>query len=177
MKKRNQKALIQYLFIVVLRIGVPLLIFYYPIFSALVVTFLDIIDADFASNRVLSLKEYERYDKILDLWWYTMAIVYSVFYLKPYFVFLLFLYLYRLAGDIIFFIKNDRRLLFFFQNFFENAFFVVFFGSLVNGLRFIISGSNLYLTLIIAFMLKIFQEWLVHWKQFTFKKNRLWLKN
>jgi len=87
------------------------------------------------------------------------------------------LYLYRLAGDIIFFIKNDRRLLFFFQNFFENAFFVVFFGSLVNGLRFIISGSNLYLTLIIAFMLKIFQEWLVHWKQFTFKKNRLWLKD
>ncbi len=174
-------AKIRYIFVLILRFIFAPLIFIWPLTSIIVSFLLDVIDIEFASRGVTTLHEYENIDKIFDLWWYVLSLLYSYFKLNQWFGFLLILFLFRLVGDIIFFLKGDRKILMFFPNFFENSFFLFFFSNYFYGINFLIKPENLYFSLILIFMIKIVQEWWVHWAQISipedfFGKKRKWRK-
>lgn len=170
-----------YYFIIFLRIISAPLIFIWPLISIILSFFLDIIDIEFASRGVLTLSEYERSDKALDLWWYSNAMLFSWFSLPYYRLFLLTLFIFRIVGDAIFFLKNDRRILFLFPNFFENIFLLIFFSLYFKQLNFLLDKKYFFISLSIVVLLKILQEWWVHIAQISisedfFGKKRKWKK-
>ena len=170
-----------YYFVVLLRILVAPLIFIWPLLAIILSFFLDVIDIEFASRKVLTLSEYEKYDKALDLWWYFNAMAFSWFYLPDYKFLLLILFIFRTTGGIIFFLKNDRRIFFLFPNFFEHIFFLIFFSLNFEQLNFLLDKKYFLFSISIAIILKIFQEWWVHIAQISihehfFGKKRNWEK-
>lgn len=170
-----------YIFISILRIIVAPIIFIWPLQAIILSFFLDLIDIEFASQKVLTLSEYETNDKALDLWWYLSAMIYSWFYLTPYKYMLLGLFVFRYIGDVIFFIKNDRRIFMLFPNFFENIFFLFFFSTYFKWLNFLLDKKYLAFSLITLLVFKIIQEWWIHVAQISipehfFGKKRNWRK-
>lgn len=168
-----------YFIIILFRVLMAPLIFIFPFQSVILSFFLDVIDIEFASRRVITLDQYEKNDKIFDLWWYAFCLFYSFFYLKHWFNFLLILFLYRLVGDVIFFVKGHRKIFMLFPNFFENVFFLLFFSNLFESLSFLISKNNFFISIIAVSLIKIFQEWWIHWAQISipedfFGKKRHW---
>jgi len=170
-----------YYFVVLLRILSAPLIFIWPLLSIILSFFLDIIDIEFASRKVLTLDEYERQDKILDLWWYLNAVIFSWFHLPYYRFLLLILFIFRAIGEVIFFIKNDRKVFFLFPNFFENIFFLIFLSVYFKQLNFLLNSKFIFFSLSVAIIAKIFQEWWIHIALISipehfFGKKRKWRK-
>lgn len=170
-----------YFFVVFLRILSAPLIFITPLPAIILSFFLDVIDIEFASQKVLNLSEYEKYDKALDFWWYINIMIFSWFHLPSYKYLLLILFTFRAIGEIIFFIKNDRRVFFLFPNFFENIFFLIFFSIYFKQLNFLLNKEFVYIFISIIIVLKLFQEWWVHIAQISipedfFGKKRKWRK-
>lgn len=164
-----------------LRILLPLIVFIFPLFVTIFVSFLDAIDIEFASRRVVTKSRYQQIDKLLDTWWYFLALLFSYIYLNQYFTFLLILFIYRIFGLLIFLISNNRKILFLTPNLFENVFFLFFFANYFHNLNYLIRGDTLYFSLSIAFLLKIFQEYWIHVAQISipedfFGKKRFWKK-
>ncbi|PIP62556.1 hypothetical protein COW98_03360 [Candidatus Roizmanbacteria bacterium CG22_combo_CG10-13_8_21_14_all_35_9] len=148
----NMKYL--YYLIIFLRILSAPLILIWPT-TAIILSFsLDVIDADFA-HYVVSKKQYQIIDKALDFWvfLYEMILAWQLF---PVFRnFLLFLFLWRMIGTLIFYFTGERKLFLIFANYFENAFFVIFFRNYIPKI-------NLYFLIGISFIIKLFQEWFIH---------------
>ena len=63
---------------------------------------------------------YNFFDKGLDFYWYTVALVYSYFSL-PYFGLLLGLYLIRLVGQVLYFTTKDEKYFIFFISLGKNG--------------------------------------------------------
>lgn len=167
--------------VVILRLISAPIIFIWPLQAIILSFFLDVIDIEFASYKVLTLPEYERYDKALDSWWYINIMAYSWFYLTNYKYLLLALFIFRIIGEIIFFVKNNRRVFFLFPNFFESIFFLIFFSSNFNQLNFLIDKNYFFISLLTVVIIKIFQEWWIHIAQISipedfFGKKRGWKK-
>lgn len=170
-----------YFFIVILRILSAPLIFIWPLISIILSFFLDIIDIEFASKGVLTLEKYERYDKALDLWWHIIIMTFSWFYLSDYIFLLLPLFIFRIIGYAIFFIKNNRQIFFVFPNFFENVFILIFFSLNFKQLNFLLDKKYFLISILTVMILKIFQEWWIHIAQISipedfFGKKRNWKK-
>lgn len=170
-----------YYFIVLLRIVAAPLIYVWPLLSVILSFFLDVVDIEFASRKVLTLSKYERYDKVLDTWWYINVMIFVWFQMPNYRYILLILFVFRTIGEVIFFIKNDRRIFFLFPNFFENIFFLIFFSIYYKPLHFLLSEKYIYLSLSVVIIAKIFQEWWVHIALISipehfFGKKRKWRK-
>jgi hypothetical protein len=150
-----------YFFIELLRFVFPVFIFSYPIFTVVTTIFLDAIDAEFASQGVLSHSKYQIVDKLMDNWWNLWALAYSYFAFNSFFILLLVLLVFRFIGLAIFLNIKRRGIFMIFPNFFENAFFLFFFATFL-GYGFLISGANLYYSLAVVFALKLVQEYWVH---------------
>lgn len=170
-----------YYFVVLLRILSAPLIFIWPLLSIILSFFLDIIDIEFASRKVLTLDEYEKQDKILDLWWYLNSVIFGWFHLPYYRFLLLILFIFRAIGEVIFIIKNDRKVFFLFPNFFENIFFLIFFSVYFKQLNFLLNSQFIFFSLSVAIIAKIFQEWWIHIALISipehfFGKKRKWRK-
>lgn len=164
-----------YFFIFILRLLVPLLVFNYPFFVILIILTLDGFDAEFAA-KVVSYPHYQLFDKLLDFWWYLILLFFSSFFLKEFFLLLFALFVYRLIGEIIFVLKRENKIFLFFPNFFENVFLLIFMGISFARLEFIIRGSNFFYFFLLACLVKLIQEYLVHVKKFVFMKSALGLK-
>lgn len=158
--KKTGKVL-QYYFVLFLRSILPVFIFRYPFYVIIGVFFLDAIDVEFAAKRVLTKSRYQEIDKLMDNWWYIWALVYTYFYLGQYFIFLLILFCYRIMGAIIFYKKKDRRIFLIFPNFFENAFFLIFFCKYFSW-NLLLQGKIIFISLSVVFLLKIVQEYWIH---------------
>ncbi|EKE14716.1 MAG: hypothetical protein ACD_12C00328G0001, partial [uncultured bacterium] len=135
-----------YYFIVILRILVAPLIFIWPLLSIILSVFLDLIDADFA-HKIMSKKLYQLIDKNLDLWWFINIIIYIFINFPEYKIYLLFLFIYRLIGQLIYYFSKNRGVLLYFPNFFEWIFILIFFGK--NYFPSILEGKIYVLILII----------------------------
>ena len=167
-----------YYFVVLLRILVAPLIFIWPLLSIIVSFFLDLIDADFA-HKVVSKKLYQIIDKNLDLWWFINIMIYSYTNYPDYKIYLLILFIYRVLGQLIYYVSGNRGVFLFFPNFFEWVFFLIFLGK--NYYPSIIAGQTFYLILLAIFFVKIFQEWFLHVADLSiredfFGKKRSWKK-
>lgn len=170
-----------YYFIVLLRILVAPLIFTWPLLSIILSFLLDIVDIEFASRGVMTLKNYEKWDKALDLWWYLNIFVFGWFNFPQYKYFLLVLFTFRMVGDIIFFLKNDRRIFIIFPNLFENVFYLIFFSLKFDQLNYLLDKKHIFVSLSIVIVIKILQEWWIHVAQISipedfFGKKREWKK-
>ena len=159
--KGTNKNTIMYLGIELMRILIPPLIVLNPVGVIIIATFLDAIDGDFASQGVTSIENYEKVDKVMDTWFHFWELIYSFFVLNNYIVFLSALFIYRLIGVSLFFKKNNRNMLMFFPNFFENTFFLLLLIQIMN-LQKLSSGPIFYFLVIFVFILKLLQEYWVH---------------
>lgn len=165
-----------FLFSSLLRVVLPLFIFKYPLFGVVAATFLDIIDIEFASRKVLTLMQYEITDKVLDTWWYFVALAYSGSFMPQFFLILLPLFIYRLAGVVLFFLRRERKILFFFPAFIENVFLLFFFSLYFQSLNFLTEGNNLYFSLLVVSLFKIGQEFWVHIAEISIPEDILKMK-
>jgi len=167
-----------YYYIFALRILVAPLIFIWPLLSIILSVFLDLIDADFA-HRIMSKKQYQFFDKNLDLWFYINIMIFSCINYPDYKIYLFILFIYRLTGQLIYYISKNRGVLLFFPNFFECMFLLIFFG--INYYPSILRGQTFLFILLIIFAIKIFQEWFLHVADLSiredfFKIKRDWKK-
>lgn len=167
-----------YYFVVLLRILVAPLIFIWPLLSIIVSFFLDLIDGDFA-YKVVSKKLYQIIDKNLDLWWFINIMIYSYINYPDYKIYLLILFIYRVVGQLIYYVSGNRKILLLFPNFFGWVFFLIFLGK--NYYPLIITGQTFYLILLVIFFVKIFHEWFLHVANLSiredfFKSKRNWRK-
>lgn len=167
-----------YYFVVLLRILVAPLIFIWPLTAIILSVFLDLIDADFA-HKVISKKLYEIVDKNLDLWWFINIMIYSYINYPDYKIYLLIFFIYRVVGQLIYYVSGNRKILLLFPNFFEWVFFLIFLGK--NYYPSIITGQTFYLILLVIFFVKIFHEWFLHVADLSiredfFKSKRNWRK-
>lgn len=157
-----------YFFIILLRIIFGPLILVFPLPSIILSIFLDAIDAEFA-HYVVSKKQYQLIDKLLDLWGYVFELIFALIYLN-YKIFLLFLFLWRMIGTVIFYLIKNRKIFFIFANYFENFFLVIFISKYFD------VKTNINLLFFIAFLTKLFQEWFLHISQKSFREDILKIK-
>lgn len=158
---RKAGKIFQYYFVILLRFILPLFIFSYPLYIVIGATLLDAIDGEFAARRVLTKTRYQYIDKFMDNWWYLCVLIYSYSYFNQYFLLLLILFCYRIIGISLFYRMKKRLMLILFPNFFENAFFLIFFSTYF-GWSFLLQGQMFYKSLLVVFLLKIIQEYWLH---------------
>ena len=122
-----------------IRIIITIIILYYlniPIFvKILLIMITDYIDCDiprflFGYNNWINCNEplYQISDKIIDTMCYALLLFYLFINSKidiKYIYFLILLFVYRLIGVYLFLIKNDRKYLFYFPNFFLETSLVI----------------------------------------------------
>ncbi len=162
--------------VAMLRLAAGALIFLAPLPAVLASTFLDLIDAEFASMSGFTQSEYERADKTLDIYWYTSALAYIYLTLAPFFPVFLLLYIWRVAGYLFYLRSDNRKMLLLFPNFFENVFLLVFFATAIPVLNFLLSGPYLYVSLGCAVLLKILQEWYIHGANLSVRESLFRIK-
>ena len=160
--------------VIVLRLLLPLTIFRWRLFGALVSPLADALDVVFVDILVILLHEpqvgfgdhYQFIDKWLDMYYFTLEVVVSFWWTNK----LarntsIVLYVYRFIGLILFEITGIRKLFFFFPNLFENFFiyYVIterFFPRLVPRTK-----KQMGLVLLLLYIPKFGQEWLLHYQQ------------
>lgn len=175
MRKRNNLYLVLYIIVCGVRVVTPFLIFYTPLEAILINLFLDMLDGEFASRKALTQEEYEVIDKIIDLWWYSVVLIYALVVYGVYSRIFLLLYIYRFVGEIAYFITRKRIVLFYFPNLFENTFLLVFFYRYFTSLN-LFDSRYLYTYISVAFFLKLFQEYILHINNFSFAETFLGMK-
>lgn len=159
----------------IFRLVIPFFIFIYPLWTIFTALFLDLLDGEVASRKLLTHWQYQIYDKLLDLWWYTFIFFYILIIYPQHSLFFVILYTYRLIGEVFFFISRKREILFLFPNLFESAFLLLYFYNLLVGTS-LFDNNLLYIYLSIAFFIKLFQEYLIHIKKITFSEKLFGIK-
>lgn len=109
---------------------------------------------------------YQRIDKALDFYWYSTAFVFSLrsSLWQVFFV----LFAIRLAGEILFYLKNDRKVFLYFPNVFENLFIFYIFTLKFPVLEPWLEGTWLGIVIFVLAALKMIQEYLAHKALFDF---------
>jgi hypothetical protein len=168
-----------YYFVVLVRIVAAPLILIWPTTAIILSLFLDIIDADLA-YKVITKKQYQLIDKILDSWVYVFELILAWAVLPDFRFLLMGLFVWRTIGLMIFLKLRNRKILLIFGNFFENVFFLLYFASVFKSLNFILLNPIYFnLGMAFAFMSKIFHEWFIHVADLSirediFRSKRKW---
>ncbi len=136
--------------------------------------FLDVIDGDLAACKVTTKETYQNIDKGFDYWVYIFEMAYAWIHFPTFRILLLVLFAWRTVGTIIFYFHQKREMFLLFGNYFENVFFVIFFGKMIPGLKFILADKVVYYwTLAAVTAEKIFQEWFIHIAKLSVMENVL----
>lgn len=144
-----------------LRIIAPLAIFQFPLFVTVLVFFLDWIDGMFYYQLDITKIEYNLIDKSLDLYWYTISLIYGVLNL-PYRTLLIGLYALRLVGHLIYYKIKDDGIFVYFPNIYENVFIFLLLVKFSPALEEHLSGLGFLKVFFILSLAKIAQEIYVH---------------
>lgn len=168
-----------YYFVVLVRIVLAPLILVWPTTAIILSLLLDIFDADFA-YKVITRKQYQTADKLLDSWVLIFELILA-WQILPEFKFLLsILFAWRMIGLTLFLESKNRHILLVFGNFFENFFFLLYFSTVYPPLNYILENrSMLFVAMAFAFVSKIFHEWFIHVAELSvrehlFKSKRNW---
>lgn len=161
-----------YYFLLLIRLTLAPLIFIWPTITVILSFLLDAIDGDIAAHYV-SKDRYQTIDKTVDFWVYIFEMTYAWVNFEQFKFLLLGLFLWRLAGMILFYITSNRRLFIVFGNYFESVFFVIFFGFT--------KPPVFYFAIVLVSLIKLFQEWFIHVADLSvrediFKLKRTWKK-
>ncbi|WP_051063317.1 hypothetical protein [Ilumatobacter nonamiensis] len=157
--------------VLALRLGVPLLIFRFPLPAIVAALVIDAADQTiFQNNTDLDLEGYQGYDKALDV--YYLAIAYlSTFrnWADPFAARVAqFLWYYRLVGVVAFELTQERALLLVFPNTFEYFFICYEVVRLAWDPRRLSHRQVIGLAAFIWIVVKLPQEWWIHIAQLDF---------
>ena len=144
----------------VLRISAVSLMWWNVLFGFMVNGMLDAIDGDILGRLGVARSSYQKYDKLLDLWWYIAIFVYVVTRLEKNSIWWILVasFVIRTVGIALYTLTNKEWLLFVFPDVFNWLFFLV----IASPMLFKFTGFNFYLILsgLIAFTL--WREWALH---------------
>jgi len=144
--------------------AIPVL--FYPFFGSIFAILVDLSDLFIIGNLDLGgVRNYQKTDKILDISYMITFLIISLRWSKTEKNISIILFLFRLTGMVLYELSGSRIILFSFPNIFE--FWVV--G--VSFYKFIYKNKSLKLKtisiiLILASILKLLQEWILHWNKF-----------
>ena len=151
------------LFLVILtRIISAIIMFFFPITGYLLTVFTDVTDLWILLifNSAFNI-HYNIIDKIIDFFTLTIALIISLKFDKILKNTSIFLYIWRLIGFFLFFLINNKFLLFLFPNIFEN-FFLFCIIQRKFFVNFKITKKNIWYILILVTLPKLFHEWFLH---------------
>lgn len=126
---------------------------------AVVVNFvLDAVDGDILSKFRIKRGWYQKYDKYLDDWWYVVLFVYMLMNVERGLVFtiLVYLFVWRMIGSLLFEFTNWEWLLMFFPNVFN---FGVILWVLMPGLFSLVGAWWVFGGLLVFTLVR---EWMLH---------------
>ena len=155
------------IFVILLRLTIPLLIFRRPLLGGVASLLLDAVDANIVHIMGGAFPNYQQLDKFLDLYYLFFEFVVSLGwnhrFAKQTSVIL---FLYRVVGVVLFEITDTRVFLLFFPNLFEYFFlsFLIFKRRYFDSDK-VNSWSKIVLILVLLYVLKFPQEYLLHYKQ------------
>ena len=144
--------------------AIPVL--FYPFFGSIFAILVDLSDLFIIGNLDLGgVRNYQKTDKILDISYMITFLIISLRWSKTEKNISIILFLFRLTGMVLYELSGSRIILFSFPNIFE--FWIV--G--VSFYKFIYKNKPLKLKtisiiLILASILKLLQEWILHWNKF-----------
>lgn len=139
------------------------LILIWPFPSIIVSFFLDVVDGDLAP-RAVTKKKYQIIDKTTDTWVYVFEMILGWQMFPVFKYLLLFLFIWRLVGIVLFSFTKKSRVFFIFGNYFENIFYVLFFQNYLPKI-------NIYYLFVLVTLIKIFQEWFIHIAKLSFMED------
>ncbi|MFL2642032.1 MAG: hypothetical protein ACJ0GV_00685 [Dehalococcoidia bacterium] len=144
--------------------AIPVLFF--PFFGSIFAILVDLSDLFIIGNLDLGgVRNYQKTDKILDISYMITFLIISLRWSNTEKNISIILFLFRLTGMVLYELSGSRIILFSFPNIFE--FWIV--G--VSFYKFIYKNKPLKLKtisiiLILASILKLLQEWILHWNKF-----------
>lgn len=164
-RSQNWKKMVW--FVALLRILLPLTIFYSPIFALIASMALDGVDGTVVYLAKWKWRNYHYFDKTLDFWWYILILIYGLSIRIEKMIIVLFLYraLGQVISIILVYLNRESGVLLLFPNILENYFLLYLIG------RWFPSVSDLYdheipiIPLIIASMIAIITEIRLHIKK------------
>ena len=147
----------------IFRIVLSLIVFKYNFFGAILVILIDFADL-FLMNLLTfgGVRNYQFLDKFLDLFYISYFLIISLRWKLLIRNISIGLFVFRIIGFILFEVFQDRMVLFIFPNLFEFWFIGIAF---LHYKKIEITKKKIYLTLLIAFLLKMIHEYILHvWK-------------
>ena len=153
--------------VILLRLIIPLLIFRRPLLGGVASVLLDAVDANIVRLMGGTFPNYQPLDKCLDTYYLFFEFVVSLGwdhrFAKQTSVIL---FLHRVVGVVLFEVTNTRVFLLFFPNLFEYFFLFFLIGKrkLFDSDK-VNSWSRMVLIVVLLYILKLPQEYLLHYKQ------------
>lgn len=154
-------------FVILLRFIIPLLIFRRPLLGGVASILIDAFDANIVHLMGGAFPNYQQIDKFLDTYYLFLEFVVSLaWHHKIAKQTSVILFLYRVVGVVLFEVTNARVFLLLFPNLFEYffLFFLVFKRRYFDSNK-AHSWSKVILILVLLYILKLPQEYLLHYKQ------------
>lgn len=152
------------LIVIIVRISGSLPVIYFPFFGSLFAILVDLSDLFIIGNLDLGgVRNYQRLDKLLDLSYMLTFLLVSLRWSKLERNISIFLFIFRIFGMIFYEITGSRIILFSFPNIFEFWFIGI---SLYKFRNKIINAKSITFILVIATILKLLQEWVLHWNKY-----------
>ena len=152
------------LIVIIVRISGSLPVIYFPFFGSLFAILVDLSDLFIIGNLDLGgVRNYQRLDKLLDLSYMLTFLLVSLRWSKLERNISIFLFIFRISGMIFYEITGSRIILFSFPNIFEFWFIGI---SLYKFRNKIINAKSITFILVIATILKLLQEWVLHWNKY-----------
>lgn len=149
---------------------------------AFIITFiLDWIDGELFKRAGYPHHQYSLYDKILDYYWYTFILIYVFVQSVPGKELLLFLFLFRSFGQIIYFFMKKRVIFFFFPNLFEFYFLFYLLTTSFPKLQPLMYFPKIIYPSIIIVLFVMIREYILHVKKMNLSglftgKTTFWIK-
>ena len=152
------------LIVIIVRLSGSLPVIYFPFFGSLFAILVDLSDLFIIGNLDLGgVRNYQRLDKLLDLSYMLTFLLVSLRWSKLERNISIFLFIFRIFGMIFYEITGSRIILFSFPNIFEFWFIGI---SLYKFRNKIINAKSITFILVIATILKLLQEWVLHWNKY-----------
>ena len=152
------------LIVIIVRISGSLPVIYFPFFGSLFAILVDLSDLFIIGNLDLGgVRNYQRLDKFLDLSYMLTFLLVSLRWSKLERNISIFLFIFRIFGMIFYEITGSRIILFSFPNIFEFWFIGI---SLYKFRNKLINIKSIIFILVIATILKLLQEWVLHWNKY-----------
>ena len=152
------------LIVIIVRISGSLPVIYFPFLGSLFAILVDLSDLFIIGNLDLGgVRNYQRLDKLLDLSYMLTFLLVSLRWSKLERNISIFLFIFRTFGMIFYEITGSRIILFSFPNIFEFWFIGI---SLYKSRNRLINLKSITLILALATVLKLLQEWILHWNKY-----------